>query len=168
MKQRHCVASGSQSRVILSAGWWESQLCPLFTYTYNIPPAKTFHGCKQTPYITWPAQSLRPQRAEDILMRHIRCENRGAPEQGAKCHDESCSAPWKQLLDHSHITTKLPKQVHSRDPAEFTTPELSKNHLLSFSASHSYKKRRKSFSKSSLNLALLQKDPPAEITVQDS
>lgn len=74
----------------------------------------------------------------------------------------------KQLLDHTHITTKLPKQVHRRDPAKFTTPELSENHLLIFSESHSHKKKRKSFSKSCLNLAFLHEHPVAEIAVQDS
>lgn len=73
----------------------------------------------------------------------------------------------KQLFDHTHITTKLPKQVH-RDPAKFTTPELLENNSLSFSESHSHKKKRKTFSKFCLNLVLLHEHPVAEIAVQDS
>lgn len=158
MKERHHVPSESQSHVILLFEGKVSSVLSLALFG----PAKAFHGCKQTPYITWPAQSLRPQQAEDVLMRHIRCENRGAPEQGAKCRGESWAALWEAALG-SHSPPNCLSSVQERpSKVHHSWTFVSENHLLSFSASHSHRKKRKSFSKSSLNLAFLQKDPPAK------
>lgn len=91
---------------------------------------------------------LRHQRAEDILMRHIRFENRGAPEHGAKCHGdmwESCADMWEAALGshlYYHQTAKAGAQERP-STVHHSWIFLSESHLLSFSASHSHKKKRK-------------------------
>lgn len=99
VKHRHRAASERSLVVLLFGG----EVSSVLSWLHISPSPRKNHGCKQTPCLTWPAQSLRPQGAEDILMRHTRCENRSAPEQGAKCHDESCAALWEAALgSHPH------------------------------------------------------------------
>lgn len=90
VKQRCHVVSESQSHVVLLFGRDVSS-GSLFGYEHNLPTVKVFLGCEQARYVAWPAQYVRSQCVEDFLMRHNMYENRGALEQGAQHHGQSCA-----------------------------------------------------------------------------